>query len=368
MQIDPPTYASIRADAPIITGLTFVTTVQFGTQSFQAIVDTGSSDTWVINNGFQCQDLTSGADVSASTCNFGPVYKKDSTFKQIPNENFHQAYTSGETLTGILGTENITVAGISVPKQEIALVNSAAYNGDGISSGLLGLGFPANTRAYSGTNPLLDTVSTQQIYNPIFTSMYSTANVPPVFSLALLRSGGGQLAFGGLPPVKYTNDFASSPFQILQTASPDGTVQVASAYTFYTISVNGFAVPGASVTVNQTAPQMIVDSGTTQNYLPKTVADAVNAQFTPAPDYEDSTGDYIVQCTSVAPSFGVVIGEKTFTVDPRDMIINTGERCISSVAATGDDGTSILGHSFLKNVVAVFDVGAQVMRFAPHVY
>ena len=301
-------------------------------------------------------------------CNFGPAYQESSSFTQIPNENFHQVYTDGESLAGVLGTENVTVAGITVPGQDIAVVNSAAYNGDGVSSGLLGLGFPANTRAYSGTNAAQDSAQTQKIYNPLFTNMYAHGHVSPVFSLALDRSGGGQLAFGGLPPVGYTNSFASAPFQILQTSSPDGVVQNTSAYTFYTIDVGGFAVGGASSAINSTSPQMIVDSGTTQNYVPEAVADAVNYAFSPPPDYKDSTGDYIVQCTSKPPTFGVVIGGKTFMIDPRDMIINEGGRCISGVAATGSSGTSILGHSFLKNVVAVFDVGSQIMRFAPHVY
>lgn len=356
------------ADVRSPTGLTFITTIKVGTQSFQAVIDTGSSDTWVIQDGYQCSTPSTGDIVADSTCNFGPTYKKSSTFTQIPDENFHQAYTDGESLSGILGTDDVTVAGITVPQQEIAVVNSAAYNGDGVSSGLLGLGFPANTRAYSGTDERQDSAQTQKIYNPIFTNMYSKGNVSPMFSIALDRSGGGQLAFGGLPPVSFTKSFASAPFQILQTTSPDGQIQNMTAYTFYTINVDGFAVGGASSSVNKTTTQMVVDSGTTQTYVPEAVADAVNYAFSPAPFYKADNGDYVISCTSKPPTFGVAIGGKTFLVDPRDMIINEGGRCISGVAATGSSGTSILGHSFLKNVVAVFDVGGQVMQFAPHVY
>ena len=276
--------------------------MKLGTQSFQAVVDTGSSDTWVIQNGYQCSDPSSGDILSTASCDFGPTYQKSSTFSQIPNENFHQSYDDGESLSGTLGTENVTIAGITVPQQEIAVVNSAAYNGDGVSSGLLGLGFPANTRAYSGTNSDQDSSQTQQIYNPLFTNMYTRGPVSPMFSLAIDRSGGGQLAFGGLPPVGYTNSFASAPLQILQTSSPDGVVQNTSTYTFYTITAGGFAVGGASSAVNKTAPQMIVDSGTTQIYVPEAVANAVNYAFNPPPDYKDSTGDYIIQCYEHTPS------------------------------------------------------------------
>jgi hypothetical protein len=64
------------------------------------------------------------------------------TFTQIPDENFNITYGDGEFLTGIIGTEEVTLAGITV-KQTVALVNLAAWEGDGTTSGLIGLAYPA---------------------------------------------------------------------------------------------------------------------------------------------------------------------------------------------------------------------------------
>lgn len=124
--------------------------------------------------------------------------------------NFNIEYGDGEFLTGVLGYENVTVAGITVDHQEVALVNYSYWFGDEVTSGLMGLAYPLLTSAYEGNDP--DEDSTQVEYNPIITTMISDGLIDPVFSLALDRnSDSGYLALGGLPPVNYTGDFATTP-------------------------------------------------------------------------------------------------------------------------------------------------------------
>lgn len=123
-------------------GEEFATNITFGTQTFESIVDTGSSDTWVAGSGFQCVDLETGDPETEAYCNFGPTYNVTDSFVQIPNENFNITYGDGEFLTGVIGYENVTLAGISV-NQTVAIVNYAAWNGDNTTSGLTGLAYPS---------------------------------------------------------------------------------------------------------------------------------------------------------------------------------------------------------------------------------
>lgn len=198
--------------------------MEIGSKTFTVVLDTGSSDTWVAGKGFACLSTEeSGVTIPESGCRFGPLYTTSSTFQTIPNENFHIAYSDGESLDGTFGTEHVTVAGIEVKNQQIAIVNQAAWNGDSVSSGLLGLAFPADTHAFTGSNSNADSASNQKLYNPLFTNMYTEGQVAPLFSLALDRTGGGYLAIGGLPPVDYIPIFSSSPFQILSLAPEAGT-------------------------------------------------------------------------------------------------------------------------------------------------
>lgn len=123
-------------------GEEFVTPIIFGTETFQVIVDTGSSDTWVAQTDFSCVDIETSAPLPEADCEFGTTYNVTSTFTEIPGENFNITYGDGEFLTGFFGTENITLAGISV-NQTMSVVNFAAWDGDGISSGLVGFAYPA---------------------------------------------------------------------------------------------------------------------------------------------------------------------------------------------------------------------------------
>ena len=362
-------------------GQEFLAPITFGTQSFSAILDSGSSDTWLAETGFQCLNLTTGDLQSEAECDFGPLYSRSNTFTPISNENFNISYADGEFLTGTLGLEQVTLAGITVDNQEVAAVNFAAWEGDGVSSGLIGLAFPSITSAFSGTTPSLDTNNTQVPYNPIFTNMYTEGNVAPMFSLALTRgTTGGTFAIGGLPQsVAYTNNFATSPFQVL--TMEDDVVPAAGTkpqYQFYTITIQGFEILGARYTYyshganpNPAAPpdapgneQVIVDSGTSLLYVASEIAYVANELFSPPAQYDEQSGAYFVECDSITPTFGVNINGQTFFVNSQDLIVDAGDgSCISGIQDAGE-GPGILGDVFLKNVLAVFDVGASQMRFA----
>jgi aspergillopepsin I len=103
----------------------------------------------------------------------------------------------------------------------------------------------------------------------------------------------------------------------------------------------------------------------------------VNALFIPPAVYSEDDGAYIVDCNAKAPSLGIKINGTTFGINTLDMILlagtdaNGNDICISGI----DDGGSnpsvdvyVLGDTFQKNVVSVFDVGAVEMRFAAREY
>jgi Eukaryotic aspartyl protease len=122
-------------------GEEFATEITLGKEKFLAIVDTGSSDTWIVEKGFQCVDISTGANLTEASCSFGPTYTPSKTFVQTPNENFNILYASREYLTGLIGTEVVKLAGLKF-KQTVGIVNNAAWIGDGVTSGIIGLAYP----------------------------------------------------------------------------------------------------------------------------------------------------------------------------------------------------------------------------------
>lgn len=88
---------------------------------------------------------------------------------------------------------------------------------------------------------------------------------------------------------------------------------------------------------------------------------------------DPDSGNYYVSCNATFPAtFGVKLGWQVFPINPVDMIVQNGDengdgKCVSAVQDGGGD-FAVLGDPFLKNVVAVHDVGAEEMRFAKREY
>lgn len=114
---------------------------------------------------------------------------------------------------------------------------------------------------------------------------------------------------------------------------------------------------------------MLILTGTTLNYLPYRLAQRINALYDPPARFNSGSGAFETACNAKAPDLSVRINGTDFVMNKMDLMItseagrdpDTG-RCITAIQAS--DGPFILGDVFLKNVVAVFDVGAHQMRFA----
>lgn len=91
--------------------------------------------------------------------------------------------------------------------------------------------------------------------------------------------------------------------------------------------------------------------------------------------FNTQTGLYIVNCTAVPPRVGVNIAGATFFISPDDLM-NRGSgavggqgngagpgQCVLAVQPSMG-GASVLGDSWLKNVLVVFDLGANRVRIA----
>jgi hypothetical protein len=361
----------------------YLVPIRFGEQSFLSVLDTGSSDTWLVGADYECIDLFDRRSVADSECRFGPLYNSSRTFKRIPNQHFNISYADGEFLNGIMGREDVTLAGMTVPQQIVGVVDYAAWMGDLQSSGLVGLAYPSITRAYPGNDTKSDRKSANIAYSPIFTSMTRLNLTAPLFSIALGRDGKpGVVAFGGLPGssvVRYSSNFARANIEFLSMATEDGTIRQQTEYQMYTITADSFsfatkkskwsrAVSSSATRIETGAPrtQVIIDSGTTLLFLPPGITKTVNALWSPPAHYNEDSQTYFVHCTATAPRFGVTIDGQTFWVDPKDLVLDAGvgERVCMSGIQPGSDGVSVLGDVFLKTVLAVFDVGAGEMRFA----
>ena len=184
-------------------------------------------------------------------CAFGPQYVKSSTFIEIPDQNFNVSYGDGEFLRGIMGLEEVCLSNLTVASQEVGAVDYAAWNGDGQSSGILGLAFPSLTSAWGGDEQDAGEDSESEEYQPLFMNMMAQRLVKDaIFTLAISRDegSGGFLTLGGLPDqsdVSYVDKFSKVPIEVMK-ASEMGYNLTGPEYTFYAIDVDGFPNPNTS--------------------------------------------------------------------------------------------------------------------------
>ncbi|KAJ6580924.1 aspartic peptidase domain-containing protein [Mycena capillaripes] len=354
----------------------YLTDITVGGQTFTAIVDTGSSDTWLIQKGFKCFNLT-GFPESTETCGFGSDgfdTAASPTFQAFPKVSFNISYGDGEFLSGPVGFDTVSVGGLTVTKQEIGTPDFAAWNGDGVNSGLLGLAYSGLTSVFNTTDPTKASSANHIPYDPFFfTAVKQGAVTNPFFSLALNRgpldtnatvdSNLGFIAFGGMPPVTLDKTAVTVPVQGYSTTTgePSNTDAV---FFYYTVDVDAYVFPGSTKVTTKNS-NTILDSGTTLNLLPTKVAKAYNAQFSPKATLDQDSGLYFVDCNAKVPAFSVTLGGKSFPVDARDQILEAGTDdngntvCISGTQDGGadtPDNVFILGDVFLHNVVSTFNI------------
>lgn len=237
------------------------------------LLDTGSADTWMISEEFQCLNA-SLSPVPSSDCAFGDPYIGPKIL-QAHNETYYEEYGTGEVLSGIFGYADVSIAGLTVKSQKVAVVDRGYGLGDHVRSGVVGLAPRAVTQLFENTNATTAAPNgTVTPYSPIFESMYSSSaasagQIPALFSLALQRGDeGGYIAFGGLPPVTNSPDFTFTPFKGINYYGHHY------AERYYPVQPQGLELNGVK---ESTKYRAIVDSGTAANRLPQEIAERVNA-------------------------------------------------------------------------------------------
>lgn len=155
----------IAAQTKLLTlgGRVYMTDITLRGDPYTLVIDTGSSDTWVTASFFLCLNPATGTPYARGACGFNASYDpRDSpTWKSIPDHDFAVNYTGGEFLRGELGVEELGIGNVEsggrgkergrkkqasgrlVVNQTIGVVEEGFWRGDGVSSGLMGLAYPA---------------------------------------------------------------------------------------------------------------------------------------------------------------------------------------------------------------------------------
>lgn len=202
-------------------GTSYIAQVTIGTQTIPLLVDTGSADLWVAPSTFVCLD-EHGSKMDQSTCGFPGLFEGTWSGGAVPDEYLSIHYGNGQYLYGPYGRESVTLGGITIPDQNIALPSEGFFKvSSGDFSGILGLGYPAMIAARKGKEPKKYTEDNTDPYAEHDTWLFNAIKrnlTEPMFSLALNLNGDGLLGIGGIVDVPVKGDFASTPILMVRSS------------------------------------------------------------------------------------------------------------------------------------------------------
>ncbi|KAJ9126646.1 hypothetical protein QFC24_001675 [Naganishia onofrii] len=321
-------------------------------QSFQVILDTGSSDLWL-----------AGTECASTTCQGITKYQESSSSSfTTANQMFNITYGSGDA-DGYLATDTVTMAGYTVNNQVLGVVSSASDNLlQQPYSGLMGLAF--ETLASSGAMPFWEELVTTNQW-PMPAMAFYMARYRDDYSATQVEEQGGWFSMGYLNQSLYTGDVN---YVSINQNDRD----------YWRIPVQGAQIQGSAVTITSTytggyAPEAAIDTGTTLIGVPQAVAQNFYAKIPGARTISVAglSGYFEYPC-STQIALSLQFGSVSYAVSNGDFNLgqftSNAQYCTGAIYAQNLGSQSpiqwIVGATFLKNVYSVFRYNPTAIGFA----
>lgn len=341
-----------------ITGGGYYVEVKVGSpgQPVSMILDTGSSDAWVVSKDAELCTSERLQMINGDSCGGTYDKSKSDTYKLVSTDGFSIKYLDSTSASGDYISDNFAIGGATIKNLQMGLVTDTVRG-----TGILGVGFS-------------EAESTEEIYPNIMDEFLDQGLVKSkAYSLWLndRRSPSGTILFGGIDTDKFIGPL--NIIDILKTVS--GT------YTAFAVTMSSIKVGDSAV---DSALPAILDSGTTLSYLPD---DMTTDMFDELGVYSDlkATGLALIDCSYLTKkpdmtfSFTFGRGNSTATIDVpvNEMVLDIlggyedllpsdipfDDVCVFGIQSTDGFGPrqsqgtyALLGDTFLRSAYVVYDL------------
>ncbi|KKY16600.1 putative aspartic-type endopeptidase [Phaeomoniella chlamydospora] len=249
-----------------VEGIFYYVNISLGTpaQEFAVVLDTGSSDLWVLSD-------------EAPICSSDPSYycpygtfdaSESSTFVEILEGGFNITYLLGNSDIGNIVNDTLRIGGITLDQTTFGLVTDAASSDN---MGVMGIGYVAGESTIEQDDA---------IYPNFVQSLYDRGIIESrAFSLWLdnLTAKTGTVLFGGIDTTKYTGDLVAIPIhKDVYSGVIDSYDVPLTSITFQTDSSSD---PSSNFIDGSSIVPVSLDSGTTSIILPNDLASALYLGF-----------------------------------------------------------------------------------------
>ncbi|KAI3406379.2 SAP7 [Candida oxycetoniae] len=355
----------------------YYTTLSIGNpgQELSVMIDTGSSDLWVVGTQNPNCDFNGGSSECSKYGSFDKL--KSSTF--TPKDDvFELNYFDGSIAEGLYCYDDIEfVKDFALTNATFAVVENTTSN-----MGVFGVGYPeieATPNKY--TNTLFLMKEQNLIARAAFSLYLDEANAEQ-----------GYVLFGGVDYAKFSGELVA--IDIVQDDGKYTYLQIPLSHVaaslnnytdaYSTPSVDGTNVPkvGAAIYngtdsfnggIDLGNQAVLLDSGTTYSYLPQQQVESILGLFGNV-TYNDDLKAYNVPCWIGNPSNYFQFNfnqEKDINVPISEFVIEVGvnsagvPQCVFGILP---GSMSILGDNVMRSVYAIFDLDANVISIAQAAY
>jgi aspergillopepsin I len=247
------------------------------------------------------------------------------------------SYGDGSTASGTVGTDTVTVGGVTVTGQAVELATSvsSSFQSDP-GDGLLGLAFSS-----------INTVTPNQQKTFFDNALSSLAS--PVFTAALNAKEPGTYDFGFIDKSKYTGSLTY--------------VDVDNSQGFWQFTGSGYKVGSGSF--QSYTLSAIADTGTSLLLIDDQVVNDYYSGVSGA-QMDPNQGGYTFPCSTTLPDIYLGIGNYQALVPGSGLTYTSidGSTCFGGIQSNSGIGFSIFGDVFLKAQFTVFDGGKTRLGFA----
>jgi hypothetical protein len=245
--------------------------------------------------------------------------------------------------SGTTATDTVSVAGLSVSKQNFALIKKQSPNlfeATGIE-GIFGMGFSA-TSALRTSPFFLNLINQKKVKQPMFSLLMSPKSV-----------GRAQLTLGGTDPSKYSGSINYLPVP----SGPSWRIR------FDAISVNGKATGIRS-------QYAVADTGTSNMIAPAKDARAIYALISPNIKMIDPRGAYGMPCSQIKglnATITFTMGGRKYTIPSKELSVGPypgKPGMCQTLINSGSTPFWIIGGSLMKYYYTVWDMGNRRLGWA----
>lgn len=205
------------------------------------------------------------------------------------------------------------------------------------TDGLLGL-------AFSSVNQVSPTKQ-KTFFDTVKSSLSS-----PLFAVSLKSRAPGVYDFGYIDTSKYTGSITY--------------VNADSSRGYWGFQSTGYIVGASTGSVNKTAINGIVDTGTTLIYVDPSIVQSYYSKL-PGAVLNSNAGGYIFPCSATPPDFSIVVSGVAQTVPGKYINFSpssVANMCFGGIQSNAGLGLTIFGDVFLHSSYVIFENSGSTPR------